>query len=285
MNNKTGFARNTRQEGDLREWTVAVIGSALLHIGLCLIIVLFSGHTRSKPASIRSIDVDLSYVSPPKGIAEAKPVKSNAKKAVKKKAAKAVSETKKTKATGLKKKKTVKKTQKKVVKPKDTINDAIKRLEKDLAKTPERQTKPDSDPLAERLKQLAEETKRESANTSNDDGPVGKPDGTAEKGETAYDTTLEMRYIYNVSMEIRENWAFSEKLAAGQEHLETLVVFEVSRDGEIRGVRITRRSGNDYMDSSATMAIVKSSPVRPFPVGLNKPFVEVKLRFTPKGLN
>lgn len=275
MKNNTAFFLKADHERSRREWTVAVTASVILHIVLFILIAVFSGHTRSS-VPIRVIDVDLSMTPPPKGKSEAPKAKAapTKKKAVKK-ASKTVA--KKKAVTGLKKKKTVKKTSKSVKKPEDTINDAIKRLEKNLANTP----KPQKDPIADRLKQMEEETQR----SAKDDEPVGTETGTAEKGDSAVEATLELRYIYNVGMEIRENWAFADKLAAGQENLETRVVFEVLPDGEIRGVRLTRRSGNDYMDSSATMAIVKSSPVRPFPPGLNKPFVEVRLRFTPKGLN
>lgn len=278
MKNNMAFFRKADQERSRREWTVAVTASVLLHIGLALMLVVFSGHARSTPSPVRVIDVDLSMAPPPKGKAPAPPAKTVApkKKQAVKKASRPV--TKKKDVVGLKKKKTVKKTKKKIIKPKDTIDDAIKRLEKDLAKTP----KPKKDPIAERLKKMAEETDREPAKN---DEPVGTEKGTADKGDSAVEATLELRYKHNVGMEIRENWAFSDKLAAGREDLETWVVFEVLPDGDIRGVTITRRSGNDYMDSSATMAIVKSSPVRPFPPGLNKPFVEVRLKFTPKGLN
>jgi colicin import membrane protein len=165
------------------------------------------------------------------------------------------------------------------VKPEDTIDKAIKRLEKDLAASP----RPNVDTVADRIKRLERETR--------DDAPPGKAavsehTGTQEGRTTgsAYDVSLVDRYRHNVGMEIREQWAFSEQLAAGRTDLITKVTFEVMPDGEIRGVRITRRSGNDYMDSSATMAIVKASPVRPHPPGLNRPFIEVKLEFTPKGL-
>jgi len=104
------------------------------------------------------------------------------------------------------------------------------------------------------------------------------------KSDSAYDASLIERYRLNLGVEIHENWAFSENLAAGQKNLLTKVTFEVLPNGDIRNVRITRKSGNDYMDSSATMAILKSSPVRPHPPGLNKPFIEVRFEFTPKGL-
>lgn len=277
MNNITAFFKKAEHDQGFREWTVAVSASVLLHIGLCIMIVIFTGHNSHRSTPFRSIDVDLSFAPPPKGKTEAppeKPAKPKQKKAVKK-VSKPVS--KKKQATGLKQKKTEKKV-KKEPKPRDMINDAINRLEKDLAKTP----KPEPDPISERLKQMARDATQEPAKTEE---PVGTPSGTGEKGNPAYEASLEDRYRYNVGMEIRENWAFSENLAAGKANLETRVEFEVLPDGEIRGVTITRYSGNDYMDSSATMAILKSSPVRPFPPGLNKPFVTVKLRFTPEGLN
>ncbi|GAB6095146.1 hypothetical protein JCM14469_13980 [Desulfatiferula olefinivorans] len=264
-----------------RQWTAALVVSVLLHIGLCIGIAWFPHADRSRPLALKSIDVDLSYLPAPKGsLPEAAappaktkpaPVKKAVKPAVRQAAAKKVSIAPKKKAAPVKKNS---------VKPEDAIDKAIKRLEKDLASSP----RPTVDPVTERIKQLERETRTDEPVRQAPSERAGTQDSKTAGAGSAYDVSLLDRYRHNVSMEIREQWAFSEQLAAGRTDLVTKVTFEVLPDGEIRGVRITRRSGNDYMDSSATMAIVKAGPVRPHPPGLNLPFIDVKLEFTPKGL-
>lgn len=275
MIKNTAFPDKADQER--REWTVALAGSILLHVGLCMMITLFSYHQPVRTLALKSIDVDLSYLPAPKEKPEAPgPAPSKAKTATVKKKSVPVVKPAEIKKVSLTPKKKAAPVKKKETKPDDTIDKALKRLEKDMAATPQ----PKVDPLAERIKQLEKETRTESPVASKQTGTGGQG-----PSDSAYDVSLLERYRHNVGMEIREQWAFAEHLAAGQTHLATLVTFEVLPDGEIRGVRITRRSGNDYMDSSATMAVVKASPVRPHPPGLNKPFIEVNLKFTPKGLD
>lgn len=282
MNNITAFFKKAEHDDEFREWTVAVSASVLLHIGLLVMIVVFTGHTTYREMPFRSIDVDMAMIPPPKGKAETPPAKSakpeqkkkeqKVSKPASKPAAKPVE--KKKDVTGLKQKKAAKK-EKKEPKPQDVINDAIKRLEQDLAKNPAPQT----DPIAERLKQIAKEARDEPKAS---DQPVGTESGTAKQGDSAYDVTLEQRYSQNVKLEIWENWAFSVNLAGGQDRLESWVAFEILPDGEIQNVRLVRKSGNDYMDSAATMAVVKSSPVIPHPPGLKKKYVEMVVKFIPK---
>lgn len=273
MMNNPAFAEKVEQK--YREWTVAVGASVLLHIVMCIMVVFFSYSFTGKAIPLKSIDVDLSYLPMPKGKPEEKtpaPVKETRPPEKKSTVSKHV-EPKKT-AIALKKK--IKPVKEKKVDPKDTIEKAIKRLEKNLAASQKTKT----DPIAERIKRLEKETGDDVPHVP---GRGGQSDNA--KHDSAYEVSLIDRYRHNVGMEIREKWAFSESLAAGQKNLLTKVTFEVMPNGEIRDVRITRKSGNDYMDSSATMAIVKSSPVRPHPPGLNKPFIEVKLSFTPEGLD
>lgn len=262
-----------------RQWMMAMAVSVLLHIGLCIMIAWYPHSDGHRPLALKSIDVDLSYLPAPKGPApEASASPAKAKPAPVKKTAKPVAQPADKKKVSIAPQKKVDPVKKDTVKPDDTIDKAIKRLEKDLASSP----RPKVDTVADRIKRLERETRDDSP----PGGAVSERTGTQEARATGsdYDVSLADRYRHNVGMEIREQWAFSEQLAAGRTDLVTKVTFEVLSDGEIRGVRITRRSGNDYMDSSATMAIVKASPVRPHPPGLNRPFIEVKLEFTPKGL-
>ena len=91
-------------------------------------------------------------------------------------------------------------------------------------------------------------------------------------------------YRLEVAFQIQKQWAFNEALAGGDQSLVAAIVFKVMPDGEIRDIFFTDRSGNTYLDESAYKAIVKSNPVDGHPKGLNQPYVELGIRFTPQGI-
>jgi colicin import membrane protein len=91
-------------------------------------------------------------------------------------------------------------------------------------------------------------------------------------------------YRLEVAFQIQKQWAFNEALAGGDQSLVAAIVFKVMPDGDIRDIFFTDRSGNTYLDESAYKAIVKSNPVDKHPKGLNQPYVEMGIRFTPQGV-
>ena len=91
-------------------------------------------------------------------------------------------------------------------------------------------------------------------------------------------------YRLEIAYAVQKNWAFAEQLAGSGKQLVASIVFKVMPDGKIDDIFFTDRSGNPYLDDSAYKAIVKSSPVKPFPEGLNRPYIEMGLRFTPEGV-
>lgn len=92
-------------------------------------------------------------------------------------------------------------------------------------------------------------------------------------------------YRIEIAYQIQKNWAFSEQLAGRSNNLQASLVFKVMPNGEIKDIWFTDRSGNNYLDESAYKAIIKSNPVAPHPAGVGLPYVNVGLRFTPKGVN
>ena len=83
---------------------------------------------------------------------------------------------------------------------------------------------------------------------------------------------------------VNRNWAFSEQLAGGGSDMVVSITFKVLPDGQIEDILIMQRSGNTTLDDSAYKAIVKSSPVKPFPPGLVRPYVEMGINFGPEGV-
>ncbi len=221
------------------EWRVALVISIVSHFIFFITIIFFTGINYNSKRMPGVIDVDLTWTSPPPVVKKTEKVKKKAA-VVKKKSRRKIKKKVKKKKIALKSKN--KKKKKKVAKSKDIINDAIKRLKKDLDKT-------EPDTLAERMKQLEDEVKT-TDEPRVDDRPSGQTGGA---------NSLSTRYSSYVKEVVRENWAFSENLAAGGKNLLTTISFIVMPNGEIRGVKVEKKSGNSYMDSAASMAVVKSN--------------------------
>ena len=284
-------ALNDGQDLPFSDWAVAVVMSILIHCVVCIGIVIFTHSFSETYTPISAIDVDLAFLPASKGTPDAKggapgPEKPVSTPEPESPPAEEITEPEKVvkpqkmvepQKDAVSLKKDLKKDKKKVPDKKepseqDIINSAIKRLEKNMGK-------PRPDPLAARLKALAAETGEGS-------GPRGNG-GTDEgdQAESGLNASLIDRYRIFVINQVRDNWAFSQHLTGGRKNLGAKVSFEVLPDGEIRDVKITKRSGNDYMDSAATMAVLKSSPVRPHPPGINRPYIEVRITFAPHEVN
>jgi colicin import membrane protein len=91
-------------------------------------------------------------------------------------------------------------------------------------------------------------------------------------------------YRVEIAYQIQKNWAFPSQLAGGRKDLQTMLVFKVMPNGEIKDLFFTDRSGNLNFDESAYRAVMKSNPVEPHPAGLIRPYVQMGLRFTPEGV-
>ena len=200
-------------------------------------------------------------------------------------------------------KKTPTKTVKQAPKPKTSLKEktfkstrvvkqAIKELETKVgAKPAETAEEAQPEPLQSALERLRKEVdKTESGQAEKAESGTGPAAGKAGgKGGPANEDgkkTAELIDLYRleVAFEIQKHWAFNEQLAGGDGSLVTAIVFKVMPDGEIRDIFFTDRSGNAYLDDQAYKAIVKSNPVDPHPAGLNQPYVEMGVRFTPRGL-
>lgn len=181
---------------------------------------------------------------------------------------------------------------KKTFKSTRVVKQAIKELEsKILDKPAETSEETQPEPLQSALERLRKEVDKaetsQAKKTENDTGPAGAKAGGKggpfnEDGRRTAET-IDL-YRLEVAFQIQKHWAFNEQLAGGDGSLVTAIVFKVMPDGEIRDIFFTDRSGNAYLDDQAYKAIVKSNPVDPHPAGLNQPYVEMGVRFTPQGL-
>lgn len=168
----------------------------------------------------------------------------------------------------------------KTFKSQEVLKNAMERLEKRVDTEPPKA-------LEDTIKRLREQVEKEGKAQSTSDTVV-EGTGAGQKGAFSPGGTQEGEaidiYRLEVAYAINKNWAFSDQLAGAGDKLQVLIYFKVLPDGTIEDINFNDRSGNPYLDESAYKAVVKSSPVKPHPPGLNQPYVIVGLRFTPQGV-
>jgi len=279
------------KEYERRTFFLTFSVSFICHLVLFVILIFAPGYATNRKPSLSVINVSMVTLPAPikasspdnKRSAELKrPVTVKKKAAAPKAASKTVPVTvqKPSKAISIapKKKKIKKSLKKKTFKSSRVVKSAITQLEKKVEKS-----RPDQIRQAiDRLKDQAKKT------VPNDRKKYQDVKGSEISGESGSGSkkVLELIDIYRIEIayQIQKHWAFSEQLARGQKNLEVYLALKVMPNGEIKDIWFDKRSGNSYFDESAKKAIMKSSPVRPHPTGVKKPFVTVGLRFTPEGI-
>jgi colicin import membrane protein len=205
------------------------------------------------------------------------------KEALKKKVPEAVEVEKPEKEAFVENPQKIKATKKPLVKknidPSKVLESAVKRMEKQAGAS---DGSSQSKSLADRLASLKKEV-------GGGDQPVGTPYGIGNAGSlgsggTPGNYTPIQIFQAQVSVLMKNNWVFSEKLAGAEtKGLESRLVIKILSDGTITDVWFEKRSGNDYLDNSAYKTVMKSNPLPPLPD--NMPFYHLVLGFTPSGLN
>lgn len=171
----------------------------------------------------------------------------------------------------------------KTFKPDQVVKRAIKKIEKDVAKS-----KPDSKSKAlERLRQQVkkDEASRGTAPATGATAPKSRGGGDKQGAVGRRRAELIDMYRIEIAYRIQENWAYSEQLAGDVSRVKASIVFKVLPSGEIIDIFYVDRSGNAFLDESAYKAIVKANPVDPHPKGIIEPYVVVGLNFTPEGVH
>jgi len=155
---------------------------------------------------------------------------------------------------------------------------------------PEQRAAPEPvNPLAETIRRLRDQVERD-GRPATGVGGAGAGQGAAVGGRGGFgfgggqEVEVIDLYRLEVAFTVQNNWAFADQLAGARGDRMASIVFKVMPDGRIEEIFFTDRSGNPHLDDSAYRAIVKSSPVRPHPSEIRMPFVEMGLRFTPKGV-
>jgi colicin import membrane protein len=108
----------------------------------------------------------------------------------------------------------------------------------------------------------------------------GGPPGAADGAQVGLARRLYYTEIWNA---IRRQWALPEFLKS--QHLETVLVVVVRRDGKVLDLRVEKSSGNEVYDESARRAVRKAEPLPPFPAIYSPAQEEIGLRFRPEDLS
>jgi colicin import membrane protein len=270
------------QEIDSDPKTVVIVYLISILCHLCFICLLifaprFTSHSKSKPLS-SVIDVSIVSLPEKKNLTEQVRQKKTNLESIPKVAENITKKSKKTVSIAKKKKKVKSSLKKRTYKSALVRKNAIKQIESKV-----KQEK--ADPLAEVFERLRKEIKKAEAGKHGNKKPEKNIRSESFKG-IAGKKRLELINIYRVDVayQVQKNWAFSEQLAGGRNDLVAEIAFKIMPDGQINDIWFDKRSGNIYLDESAKKAIMKTNPVRPHPKGINKPYVIVGLRFTPKGI-
>ena len=91
------------------------------------------------------------------------------------------------------------------------------------------------------------------------------------------------KYRIEVAYAISKNWKLTN-LSELDKNIVTMLVLKVMPNGEIKDIFFIKRSGNKLLDDSAYKAIDKTNPTKPFPKSIVAPYIELGLRFGPKGV-
>src|SRR5262249_4542922 len=86
-------------------------------------------------------------------------------------------------------------------------------------------------------------------------------------------------YVDRVTQKIDMNWVKPYINNPASNVLETVVYFVITRDGQVRDVKVEKSSGIDILDRSAESAIESSTPFPPLPPQWTEPDLAFRLTF------
>ncbi len=261
---------------------IAFTASLICH---CIIFSLFIYVQTLKPKQRSApIVMNVNLVSLPEYTGPSKQVSKPSVSREKKVSKKAVTIKKKPASKPSVTPKTVKKKislKKKTYKSEKVKKNTLKKLEKKIETTASDRIAKAIDEIKAKVdKEKDRAPTKESAAQMPESKPIGG-DGEASGGKLAEIVDI---YRVEVAYKVQQNWAFPEQLADGRSDLQTLLVFKVMPNGEIKDLFFTDRSGNSHFDESAFRAVMKSDPVDPHPRSVSEPYVQMGLRFTPEGI-
>jgi len=180
--------------------------------------------------------------------------------------------------------KTVKKKsslKKKTYKSDKVKKNTLKKLEKKIETTASDRIAKAIDDIKAKVGQEKDRLPPKESTTQVPDSKLTEGNSVASGGKLAAIVDI---YRVEIAYKVQQNWAFPEQLTDGRSELQTLLVFKVMPNGDIKDLFFTDRSGNSHFDESAFRAVMKADPVDPHPGAVSEPYVQMGLRFTPEGI-
>jgi hypothetical protein len=90
-------------------------------------------------------------------------------------------------------------------------------------------------------------------------------------------------YRHEVSYQINKNYELKEKISSDL-NPKGKIVFRVMSNGVINNIEYLEKSGYFALDKSAYLAVKRTNPTEPFPKGIEYPYMEIGIVFTPNGV-
>jgi len=111
--------------------------------------------------------------------------------------------------------------------------------------------------------------------------PIGRPTGSIQgsgaKTLSGADFPFAW-YLRQVEGKISQRWE-----GRAQEGAQPEVVFEITRDGNIRSLAVEKRSGNAIYDQAALRAVTEAAPFPPLPEEFREQFLRIHMGFQYSG--
>lgn len=116
----------------------------------------------------------------------------------------------------------------------------------------------------------------EAAASANQAGGSGNGGGS---GGITVDENLR-RYLMAVNNQITEHWLLPD-MQNWKDNVEAIVIIRVRRDGVVLDSTFKKKSDNVFFNQFVEKTLKLSSPLPPFPIGINQSEMEIGLKFRP----
>jgi TonB family protein len=92
-------------------------------------------------------------------------------------------------------------------------------------------------------------------------------------------------YRLDIAYKVHKYWAFAgEDMKNTENKAIVAITFNVLPDGSVSDIQFVEKSKNMASNESAYTAIKKAAPFPPHPEGYSRPYLQLGLRFTPRGV-
>lgn len=142
----------------------------------------------------------------------------------------------------------------------------------------DKKTKGAVDSLMQAIK-AAQQLAAGKAAAGNGASAIATQTGGGASGGVTVDENLR-RYLIAVNSKIQEHWVLPD-LQNWKDNIEAIVIIRVRRDGVVVESTFKKKSDNVFFNQFVEKTLKLSSPLPPFPIGMNQSEMEIGLKFRP----